>query len=188
RRATSGCVRNDGPARDIQRWEYQPLGPFLAKNFATTISPWLITTEALAPFRINARYHDVAVLPYLQEADEGGLDIVLEAWLKTGAMTAAVRISHASFRDMYWTLGQMVAHHSSNGCPIRPGDLIASGTVSGPQKENRGCLLELTWKGTDPVRLPDGSQRTFLEDGDEVILTGYCARAGFARIGLGSCG
>jgi len=181
------CLVNDWSARDIQRWEYQPLGPFLAKNFATTISPWLITTEALAPFRINARYHDVAVLPYLQEADEGGLDIVLEAWLKTRAMTAAVRISHASFRDMYWTLGQMVAHHSSNGCPIRPGDLIASGTVSGPQKENRGCLLELTWKGAEPFKLPDGEVRTFLEDGDTVILTGFCERAGFTRIGLGQC-
>jgi fumarylacetoacetase len=181
------CLVNDWSARDVQRWEYQPLGPFLAKNFATSVSPWLVTAEALAPFRSPAAAHDVPVLPYLQEADEGAIDITVEAWLRTKAMTEPVRVSRASFRDMYWTLGQMVAHHTSNGCPIRPGDLIASGTVSGPEKENRGCLLEMTWKGTEPLRLPNGETRTFLEDGDEVILTGHCERAGFARIGLGSC-
>jgi fumarylacetoacetase len=181
------CLVNDWSARDIQRWEYQPLGPFLAKNFATSVSPWVVTVEALAPFRADAATHDVPVLPYLQERDAGAFDITVEAWLRTGAMKEPVRLSRASFRDLYWTLGQMVAHHTSNGCPLRPGDLIASGTVSGPEKENRGCLLELTAKGTDPVRLPDGSSRAFLEDGDEVILTGYCEREGFARIGLGSC-
>jgi fumarylacetoacetase len=181
------CLVNDWSARDIQRWEYQPLGPFLAKNFATSVSPWLITVEALEPFRTAASAHDVPVLPYLQESGPGAFDITVEAWLRTRAMTEPVRLSRAFFKEMYWTLGQMIAHHTSNGCPIRPGDLIASGTVSGPEKENRGCLLELTWKGTEPLRLPDGEQRTFLEDGDEVILTGYCARDGFARIGLGAC-
>jgi fumarylacetoacetase len=182
------CLVNDWSARDIQRWEYQPLGPFLAKNFATSMSPWLITTEALAPFRIDAMPHEVPILAYLQEPGLGAIDITVETWLRTRTMTEPVRLSRASFEDMYWTLGQMVAHHTSNGCPIRPGDLVASGTVSGPARENRGCLLELTWKGTEPVRLANGEQRTFLEDGDEVTLTGYCARQGFARIGLGSCG
>jgi fumarylacetoacetase len=181
------CLLNDWSARDVQRWEYQPLGPFLAKNFATSLSPWVVTTEALAPFRTDARPHDVPVLPYLREGGSGAFDITVEAWLRTRAMPEPVRLSRASFKDMYWTLGQMVAHHTCNGCPIRPGDVIGSGTVSGPEKENRGCLLELTWKGTEPVRLPNGEQRTFLEDGDELILTGYCERAGFARIGLGSC-
>jgi fumarylacetoacetase len=181
------CLLNDWSARDVQRWEYQPLGPFLAKNFATSLSPWVITTEALAPFRTDARAHDVPVLPYLREGGPGAIDITVEAWLRTRAMPEPVRLSRAWFKAMYWTLGQMVAHHTSNGCPIRPGDVIGSGTISGPEKENRGCLLELTWKGAEPVRLPGGEQRTFLEDGDELILTGYCEREGFARIGLGSC-
>jgi fumarylacetoacetase len=178
---------NDWSARDIQRWEYQPLGPFLAKNFATSVSPWMITAEALAPFRCAAPAHDAPVLPYLQEPGEGAFNIAVEAWLRTQSMAEPVRLSRANFKDMYWTPGQMVAHHTSNGCPLQPGDLIASGTVSGPEKENRGCLLELTWKGTDPLQLPGGERRTFLEDGDEVILTGYCEREGFARIGFGSC-
>jgi fumarylacetoacetase len=181
------CLLNDWSARDIQRWEYQPLGPFLAKNFATSLSPWMITMEALAPFRTEARAHDVPVLPYLQEAGQGAIDINVEAWLRTATMSEPVRLSCATFKNMYWTLGQMVAHHTSNGCPLRPGDLVGSGTISGPDKENRGSLLELTWKGTEPIRLPGGAERTFLEDGDELILTGYCVREGFVRIGFGSC-
>jgi fumarylacetoacetase len=181
------CLLNDWSARDVQRWEYQPLGPFLAKNFATSLSPWVVTTEALAPFRTGARAHDVPVLPYLHEDGPGAFDITVEAWLRTRAMAEPIRLSRAQFKDMYWTLGQMVAHHTSNGCPIRPGDVIGSGTVSGPQTDNRGCLLELTWKGAEPVRLPNGEQRTFLEDGDELTLTGSCEREGFTRIGLGSC-
>jgi fumarylacetoacetase len=181
------CLLNDWSARDVQRWEYQPLGPFLSKNFATSLSPWVVTAEALEPFRTEARPHDVPVLPYLQKGGQGALDVTVEVWLRTRAMAEPVRLSRAWFKDLYWTLGQMVAHHTSNGCPIRPGDLVASGTISGPERENRGCLLELTWKGSEPLRLPDGEQRTFLEDGDEVILTGYCEREGFARIGLGSC-
>jgi fumarylacetoacetase len=151
------------------------------------VSPWLVTSEALAPFRTEAGKHDVPVLPYLQEGGTGAIAITVEAWLRTRTLSQPVRLSRAAFKDMYWTLGQMVAHHTSNGCPLRPGDLIASGTVSGPDKDNRGCLLELTWRGTEPLQLPNGEQRAFLEDGDEVILTGFCERAGFARIGLGSC-
>jgi fumarylacetoacetase len=181
------CLVNDWSARDIQRWEYQPLGPFLSKNFATSVSPWVVTTEALAPFRVDASPHDVPVLPYLQEPGPGAFDITVEVWLRARSMAEPLRVSRAAFKDMYWTLGQMVAHHTSNGCPLRPGDLIASGTVSGPERENRGCLLEQTWKGTEPLRLSAAEQRTYLEDGDEVILTGYCERSGFARIGLGSC-
>jgi fumarylacetoacetase len=181
------CLVNDWSARDVQRWEYQPLGPFLAKNFATSVSPWVVTAEALAPFWVDAPAHDTPILPYLQEPGPGALDLTVEAWLRPATATEPVRLSRAAFKEMYWTLGQMVAHHTSNGCPVVPGDLIASGTVSGPEKENRGCLLELTSKGADPVRLPGGGTRTFLEDGDEVILTGYCERSGFARIGLGAC-
>ena len=181
------CLVNDWSARDIQRWEYQPLGPFLAKNFATSISPWMVTAEALAPFRVRATEHDVAALPYLQEQSPGAFDIVVEAWLRTQQMTKPVRLSRAVLKDMYWTFGQMLAHHTSNGCPIRAGDLIASGTVSGPNEENLGCLLELTSNGSKPLILPNGETRSFLEDGDEVFLTGYCEREGFARIGLGSC-
>ncbi|HKB04341.1 MAG TPA: fumarylacetoacetase [Gemmataceae bacterium] len=181
------CLLNDWSARDIQRWEYQPLGPFLAKNFATSISPWVVTTEALEPFRTEPKPHDVPPLPYLQEPGPGAFEITVEAWLRTRSMTEPVRLSRSAFKDMYWTLVQMVAHHTSNGCPIRPGDLIGSGTISGPERDNRGCLLELTWKGTEPVRLPNGEQRTYLEDGDELILTGFCERPGFVRIGLGKC-
>ncbi len=180
------CLLNDWSARDIQRWEYQPLGPFLAKSFATSISPWLVTLEALEPFRVPALEHEVPTLGYLAAPKPGGFDITMEVWLRP-AGTDAVRISRGSFKDMYWTLAQMVAHHTSNGCPLRPGDLVASGTVSGPDKSNRGCLLELTWKGKDPLNLPGQATRLFLEDGDEVILTGYCTAEGCARIGLGAC-
>jgi fumarylacetoacetase len=181
------CLLNDWSARDIQRWEYQPLGPFLAKNFATSISPWLVTLEALEPFRVPSPEHDVPVLPYLQQNQAGSFDITLEVWLRSAAIAEPALISRGYFKDLYWTLAQMVAHHASNGCPLRPGDLIASGTVSGPHKENRGCLLERTWRGTEPLELPTGEKRAFVEDGDEVILKGYCVREGFARIGLGSC-
>ncbi len=181
------CLVNDWSARDIQRWEYQPLGPFLGKNFATSVSPWVVSMEALAPFRTQAAQHDVPVLPYLEQGIPGAFDITVEAWLRTTRMTHSVRLSRGSFKDMYWTFAQMVAHHTSNGCPMRAGDLIASGTISGPEKENQGCLLELAWKGAEPLRLSSGESRSFLEDGDQLILTGYCEREGFARIGLGSC-
>jgi fumarylacetoacetase len=188
---------NDWSARDLQSWEYQPLGPFLAKNFATTISPWVVTMEALAPFRVPAFVRpadDPAPLPYLTDPTDtaqGGLDLTLEVWLLTEKMRATGaaphRVSSGNFQQMYWTLAQLLTHHASNGCNLQPGDLLGSGTVSGPTPDSRGCLLELTTRGTEPLRLPHGEERGFLEDGDEVILRGYAARPGARRIGLGEC-
>ena len=183
------CLLNDWSARDIQAWEYQPLGPFLAKNFATSISPWVVTMEALEPFRREPEPReetDPQPLPHLRTANDA-LAITLEVWLRTARMAEPMRLSRGNFASMYWTLAQMVTHHASNGCPLRPGDLIGSGTVSGPAKENRGCLLELTWRGTEPVELPTGETRRFLEDGDEVILRGWAEAPGVRRIGLGEC-
>jgi fumarylacetoacetase len=191
------CLVNDWSARDIQAWEYQPLGPFLAKNFATTVSPWLVTLDALAPFRAPAFPRpdgDPAPLPYLHDrANErdGGFDITLEVLLASARMRAEgiapMRVSLGNFTSMYWTVAQLVTHHASNGCNLQPGDLIASGTVSGETKESRGCLLERTWRGTEPLTLPTGETRRFLDDGDEVILRGWCTRDGFRRIGFGEC-
>ena len=191
------CLVNDWSARDVQGWEYQPLGPFLAKNFATSVSPWVVTMDALEPFRAPAFRRtdgDPAPLPYLSSpANEtrGGVDIQLEVWLRSARMrdagTPAYRLSHVRFTQMYWTLAQLVTHHASNGCNLNPGDLLASGTVSGPAKESRGCMQELTWRGTEPISLPSGEQRRYLEDGDEVIMRGFCERDGFTRIGFGEC-
>jgi fumarylacetoacetase len=184
------CLLNDWSARDIQTWEYQPLGPFLAKSFATSISPWVVTMDALEPFRRAPEPRppgDPAPLPHLATTAADALDITLEVWLRSAQMPGPMRISCGKFAQLYWTLSQMVAHHSSNGCNLRPGDLIGSGTVSGPEKENRGCLLEATWRGTEPIELPTGEQRRFLEDGDEVILRGWCEAPGYRRIGLGEC-
>ena len=190
------CLVNDWSARDIQAWEYQPLGPFLAKSFATSISPWVVTMDALAPFRVPLAPRpdgDPAPLPYLSHPPHApaGIDLMLEVWLRTATMRhqgmAPMRVSRGRFADMYWTLAQMLTHHASNGCNLRPGDLIASGTVSGPSKDARGCLLERAWRGTEPVELPTGETRAFLSDGDEVILRGYAEREGFRRIGLGEC-
>jgi len=189
------CLVNDWSARDVQTWEYQPLGPFLAKNFATTLSPWVVTLDALAPFRVPASERpagDPAPLAYLSGAPEAaGFAIALEVQLTTAAMRARgdapYVVSRGSFTDMYWTVAQLVAHHTSNGCNLQPGDLLASGTVSGATPESRGCLLERTWKGTAPLALPDGEMRTFLEDGDEVTLRGSCSRPGAVPIGFGEC-
>jgi len=191
------CLLNDWSARDIQTWEYQPLGPFLAKNFSSSISPWVVTMEALAPFRVPAfprAAGDPAPLPYLtDDADQagGGIDVRLEVLLSSARMRdegmAPARISHSTLADLYWTPAQLLAHHTSNGCNLQPGDLLGSGTVSGEGKDARGCLLELTWRGADPVLLPSGETRRFLEDGDEVIMRGSCEREGFTRIGLGEC-
>jgi fumarylacetoacetase len=184
------CLLNDWSARDIQAWEYQPLGPFLAKNFATSISPWVVTMEALEPFRCQPEPRaaaDPQPLPHLVTAGNDAYSITLEVWLRTERMTEPVRLSRGNFASMYWTLAQMVAHHASNGCPLRAGDLIGSGTISGPAKENRGCLLELTWRGSEPIDLPNGETRRFLEDGDEVILRGWAEAPGVRRIGLGEC-
>jgi fumarylacetoacetase len=184
------CLLNDWSARDIQAWEYQPLGPFLAKSFATSISPLVITAEALEPFRCEPDPRaegDPAPLPYLRAAHRGAYDIQLEVWLRTERMQSPQRLSRSNFGAMYWTLSQMIAHQTANGCNLRPGDVIGSGTVSGPEKSSRGCLLELAGKGSEPVELSTGESRRFLEDGDEVILRGWCEAPGFRRIGLGEC-
>jgi fumarylacetoacetase len=191
------CLVNDWSARDVQAWEYQPLGPFLAKNFATTVSPWIVTLDALAPFRAPAYERppgDPAPLPYLHdEANEraGGIAITLEVLLSSARMRAEqqppMRVSIGSFTAMYWTVAQLVTHHTSNGCNLQPGDLLASGTVSGESADSRGCLLERTWRGAEPLTLPTGESRRFLEDGDEVIMRGWCERDGFRRVGFGEC-
>jgi fumarylacetoacetase len=191
------CLLNDWSARDIQAWEYQPLGPFLSKSFATTISPWVVTMEALAPFRVPAFTRppgDPRPLAYLQSDEEdatGGVDLTLEVWLSSAGMRREaqdpVRLSRVNFRSLYWTIGQLLTHHASNGCNLCPGDLIGSGTISGPEPDSRGSLLELTARGAEPISLPSGELRTFLEDGDEVLMRGYCEREGFVRIGFGEC-
>jgi fumarylacetoacetase len=184
------CLLNDWSARDIQAWEYQPLGPFLGKSFATSVSPWVVTMEALAPFRTPAPQQNPAALPYLDsEADqqEGGIDLTVEVHLQSPRMSEPVRLSRGNLRHLYWTPAQLLTHHASNGCNLQPGDLLGSGTVSGPEDESRGCLLELTGNGLEPIILPNGERRTFLEDGDQVIFRGYCERPGFVSIGLGEC-
>ncbi|KJS74575.1 MAG: fumarylacetoacetase [Comamonadaceae bacterium BICA1-1] len=187
---------NDWSARDLQAWEYQPLGPFLGKNFATTVSPWVITLEALAPYRtaLERSSQDPAPLPYLDSPHNrlhGALDIELEVALQTPRMReqgeAAATIVRSNSRHAYWTLAQMVAHHSVNGCNLQPGDLLGTGTLSGPQPQQAGALIELTLGGRQPLALPGGEARTFLEDGDTVWLRGCCQRPGAARIGFGDC-
>jgi fumarylacetoacetase len=185
---------NDWSARDVQAWEYQPLGPFLSKNFASTISPWIVTMEALAPFRVpfERPMDDPQPLPYLDSAfnrEQGSVDITLEVWLQTAAMRQArqpeVRLTRSNFRDAYWTLAQMVAHHTVGGCNLSAGDLFGSGTQSGPREGEGGSLLELSLGGRQALQLPDGSKRRFLEDGDTVVLRAFCERPGAARIGFG---
>ena len=187
---------NDWTARDIQAWEYQPLGPFLSKNFASTLSPWIVTLDALEPFRVPhlPPSEDPEPLAYLDSPanrERGAIDITLEVWLQTAAMRAAgvpaERLMRSNFRDSYWTLAQLVAHHTVNGCNLQPGDLFGSGTQSGPDPSQGGSMLELSTGGKYPLRLANGETRAFLEDGDTVILRGYCERAGFRRIGFGEC-
>ena len=187
---------NDWTARDVQTWEYQPLGPFLSKSFASSVSPWIVTLEALAPFRAPLRrpQDDPQPLPYLDSSanrQAGALDITLEAALQTSAMRAAgvpgERLMRSNFHDSYWTVAQMVAHHTVNGCNLQSGDLFGSGTQSGAEPGQGGSLLELTLGGKRPLRLANGDRRTFLEDGDTVVLRGYCEREGFRRIGFGEC-
>jgi fumarylacetoacetase len=190
------CLLNDWSARDIQAWEYQPLGPFLSKNFASTISPWIITLEALAPYRLawTRSEGDPQPLAYLDSPDtreRGAIDIQLEVALETEAMGRerhpAARLACTSFKHSYWTVSQMVTHHTVNGCGLKPGDLLGSGTESGPTPEEAGSLLELTVGGKQPVQLPNGETRSFLEDGDTVILRAWCEKPGVVRIGFGEC-
>jgi fumarylacetoacetase len=187
---------NDWSARDIQAWEYQPLGPFLAKNFASTLSPWIVTLEALAPFRapFERPEGDPQPLAYLEPGaarPEAAIDIAIEVWLQTVAMRqaglAAHRLSRSNFRDAYWTVSQLVAHHTVNGCNLQSGDLLGTGTLSGATPEEAGSLLELTHGGQRPITLPNGETRSFLQDGDTVMLRGFCERPGARRIGLGEC-
>ncbi len=174
---------NDWSARDIQKWEYQPLGPFLAKSFATSISPWVVTMDALEPFRVRGPAQDPPPLPYLQTMDDYAYDVQLEVWLQTEQMKSLRRISATNSKYLYWNVRQQLAHHTSNGCNLRPGDLLASGTISGPAPDSFGSLLELTWQGTKPMQL-DEQIRTFLEDGDRVTMTGWCQGKGY-RVGFG---
>jgi fumarylacetoacetase len=187
---------NDWSARDIQSWEYQPLGPFLSKNFASTISPWMVTMEALAPFRtaFTRPAGDPEPLPYLDSAanrERGVIDIALEVWIQTAAMREAGhhgdRLSHSNFTDAYWTAAQLVAHHTINGCSLGSGDLLGTGTLSGATPEEAGSLLELTLGGKQALRLSNVESRTFLQDGDSIVLRGRCQREGFRPIGFGEC-
>jgi len=189
------CLLNDWSARDIQSWEYQPLGPFLAKNFATTISPWVVTLEALAPYRDATPQRpeaDPTPLEYLRLSakDGGAIDITLEVYIQSEQMrkdhVPPTKLSKSNFRDLYWTIAQLLTHHASNGCNLRPGDLFATGTISGPEEGSEGCLLEMKHRA-EPVRLPGGEVRTFLADGDRVILRGYSQKSGLPKIGFGEC-
>ena len=175
---------NDWSARDIQKWEYQPLGPFTAKNFATSISPWIVTLEALAPFRCASPEQDPVPLPYLQESARGTFDINLEVHVQAEQDHEGLRVSASNFRYLYWTMAQQLAHHTVTGCNLNTGDLLASGTISGPDKSSFGSLLEITWRGTEPLTLPGGAERRFLADGDTVTMTAWCQGDGY-RVGFG---
>jgi fumarylacetoacetase len=179
-------LMNDWSARDIQTWEYQPLGPFLAKNFATSISPWVVTLEALEPFRKPLPAQDPEPLPYLRLTNDFTFDIRLEASIQTAKMDAPHVITRSNFQNLYWSISQQLAHHTAGGCNLQPGDLLASGTISGPTEESRGCMLELTWRGANPIKLPGGETRKWLEDSDALTITGWCDgdnhRVGFGEV------
>ena len=177
-------ILNDWSARDIQQWEYVPLGPFQAKAFGTSISPWIVTREALEPFRVHGPAQDPAPLPYLKQALANNYDLQLDVGLRTAEMNEAMRICRTNFKYMYWSSVQQLVHHASSGCAMNVGDLIGSGTISGPDKDARGSLLEISWNGTEPVELPGGAKRTFLEDGDSLVMHGWCQGNGY-RIGFG---
>jgi fumarylacetoacetase len=177
-------LMNDWSARDIQAWEYQPLGPFLAKNFATSISPWVVTLEALEAFKRPLPRQDPKPLPYLRAKDDFTFDIQLEARLQISSMKAPHVITRTNFQNLYWSISQQLAHHTVSGCNLEPGDLLASGTISGETEESRGCMLELTWRGANPIKLPNGETRKWLEDGDRLTITGWCQGDGY-RVGFG---
>ncbi len=176
---------NDWSARDIQTWEYVPLGPFLAKNFASTLSPWIVTLEALEPFRVSGYVQSPPVLPYLQYSGDFNIDIQLEVLLETQHLVPT-SLCISNYKYMYWTMEQQLAHHTVNGCKIRVGDLMASGTISGPEPHQYGSMLELTWRGSKPMKMKDGSERKFVNDGDTISFRGKCEKDGF-RLGFGSC-
>jgi fumarylacetoacetase len=177
-------LMNDWSARDIQTWEYQPLGPFLAKNFCTSISPWVVTLEALEPFRRPLPPQEPAPLEYLRLPNDSTFDVELEARLQTARMSAPQTITRSNFQNLYWSMAQQLAHHTVGGCNLQPGDLLASGTISGPEENARGCMLELTWRGANPLTLPGGETRKWLEDGDCLTISGWCQGDGY-RVGFG---
>jgi fumarylacetoacetase len=177
-------LMNDWSARDIQAWEYQPLGPFLAKNFCTSVSPWVVTLDALEPFRKPLPTQDPEPLPYLRWQNDFTFDIQLETRLQTSSMDAPHVITRTNFQNLYWSISQQLAHHTINGCNLEPGDLLASGTISGATEESRGCMLELTWRGANPLKLPNGDSRKWLEDGDTLTITGWAQGDGY-RVGFG---
>jgi fumarylacetoacetase len=177
-------ILNDWSARDIQQWEYVPLGPFQAKAFATSISPWIVTREALEPFRLHGPAQDPAPLPYLKQQLPNNYDMVLDVSLRAAGMNEAMRICRTNFKYMYWSSVQQLMHHASSGCAMNIGDVLGSGTISGPDKDSRGSLLEISWNGTEPVELPGGAKRTFLEDGDSLAMRGWCQGDGY-RVGFG---
>ncbi len=174
---------NDWSARDIQKWEYVPLGPFLAKNFASSMSAWVVTLDALEPFRVKGPQQDPAVFPYLEFSGNQNLDINLEVQIQPEGKDAST-VCRSNYKYMYWNQSQQLAHHTINGCDIHAGDLYASGTISGPTKDSYGSMLELSWKGTTPVQLNDGSERKFIQDLDTVIMKGYCEKDDI-RVGFG---
>ncbi len=175
---------NDWSARDIQKWEYQPLGPFNAKNFATHISPWVVTMDALAPFRSTAPVQEPEPLPYLRESDRHTFDINLEVHIQAENDEESLRVCSSNFKHLYWTMAQQLAHHTVTGCNMSGGDMLASGTISGPDKGSFGSMLEITWRGTEPIVLPGGAERKFLADGDTVTMSGWCQGDGY-RVGFG---
>ena len=175
---------NDWSARDIQAWEYQPLGPFLSKNFATSISPWVVTLEALEPFREAGPIQDPKPFSYLQQIKDGAFNIELDVYLRPENKKEETRITKTNFNYMYWSIAQQIAHHTITGCNLRPGDMHASGTISGPERSERGSMLELTWQGAEPIQLDSGEKRIWIEDGDELIIRGSCQGDGY-RIGFG---
>jgi fumarylacetoacetase len=178
-------IVNDWSARDIQGWEYVPLGPFLGKSFATTVSPWVVPMAALEPFRTGGPEPDHEPLEYLKESGSHAFDIHLETAIQTEVMDAPHTVCRSNFRYLYWSMAQQLAHHTVNGCNVRPGDLLASGTISGPTPDSYGSLLELTWRGAEPLDLPgDAGERTFLEDGDRVVMTAW-AEGDDHRVGFG---
>ena len=175
---------NDWSARDIQQWEYVPLGPFQAKAFGTSISPWIVTREGLEPFRVHGPEQNPLPLPYLKQALANNYDLQLDVGLRAPAMNEAMRICRTNFKYMYWSSVQQLVHHASSGCAMNIGDLLGSGTISGPDKDARGSLLEISWNGSEPLELPGGLKRTFLEDGDQLVMRGWCQGDGY-RVGFG---